>query len=139
MGVMVGMSRNAAEKQVLLIGRRIYAHSNGAVRLAQEWTPQSGEEAADVGACWWAWEEAWRGFGRDRMGPPGSEASKPGPDRVNMDNSEQKTASLLTSPLLAFSLAALQQTHAGQDFQTAPQVFPSSYGFVLHCSVKKRK
>lgn len=107
-GVMIGVDSHARKKQVSFIGSHRCAHCHGASRLADGRHHRSGRKllmpGMFVGTGWPRWREGRGEEGRGRHGAQTTWITglKGRPDRVNLNNSEQKTASLLTSPLLHF-------------------------------------
>lgn len=108
-GVMIGTDSHAWEKQVLFIGSCRCAHCCGGSRLVEGRHHRSGRKllmpGMFVGTGWPRRREGRvDGGGGGRCGEQTTWITglKGWPDRVNLNNSEQKTASLLTSPLLHF-------------------------------------
>lgn len=104
-------------------------------------------------ACWWAWGgrggrreggggEGERERGRHRVQTTWITGLKGRTDRVNMNNSEQKTASLLTSPLLHFHwLLSNKHKPSSKTFKKGfssgfSTIWRENYFFLL-CPVKR--
>lgn len=102
------------EKQVSLIGSQRCDHSRGASRLAEERHRRSGKEPLMPGVFCGRRLDPVRGRGGERRRSAQQTTWITGlkgrSDTANLSFSEQKTASLLTSPLLHFHWQ-LSKTH----------------------------
>lgn len=133
---------------------RSLAHTDVPIAAeARDWWRE--DTTARGGSCWcraclWAWDGQGRGRGgwrgRGERAPRREQTTwitglKGWPDRVNLNNSEQKTASLLTSPLLHFHWQ-LSNKHTPSS-KTFKRSFSSGFStklrgiFFLLCPVKR--